>query len=270
MSAETITPPASRNPALLSVVGLGPGDAALCTPQATAALEAAALLVGYTRYIELIPESIRARKQIVSTGMRGEMQRCRQAIDAALAGTPTAIVSSGDAGVYGMAGLILELLEGQGLLDRVPVEVIPGVPALTAAAAILGAPLMHDFAVISLSDLLTPWEVIESRITHAAAGDFVMVLYNPRSMHRDWQLARALELIIAVTGPERPAGLVRQAYRPEQEVRVAPLGEMPWDQADMLSIAVVGNSRTRIAGGRLITPRGYLDKYDMPDAAQRR
>ncbi|AGW13242.1 precorrin-3B C(17)-methyltransferase [Megalodesulfovibrio gigas] len=257
-------------PALLTVVGLGPGDAALCTPQALAALEAAELLVGYTRYIGLIPDELRARKRVMSTGMRGEMQRCQHAIQAALEGTPTAVVSSGDAGVYGMAGLVLELLEEQGLLDRVPVEIVPGVPALAAAAALLGAPLMHDFAVISLSDLLTPWEVIERRLEHAAAGDFVIVLYNPRSTHRDWQLGRALERIAACTGPTRPAGLVRQAYRPDQAVMVSTLGEMPWEQADMLSIVVVGNSQTRIAGGRLLTPRGYMDKYRVGESSQRR
>lgn len=254
----------------LTVVGLGPGDTALCTPQALAALEAAELLVGYTRYIELIPQELRDRKRIMATGMRGEMQRCQHAIQAALDGVPTAVVSSGDAGIYGMAGLVLELLDTQDLLGRVPVEVVPGVPALAAAAALLGAPLMHDFAVISLSDLLTPWEVIERRLEHAAAGDFVIVLYNPRSTHRDWQLSRAVEIIAAHTGAGRPAGLVRQAYRPQQAVVVASLGEMPWQQADMLSIVVVGNSQTRMAGGKLLTPRGYLAKYQTGDASQRR
>ena len=250
------------SPAPLRIVGLGPGNAALCTPQATAALETAHWLVGYTRYIDLIPPAIRDGKQIKATGMRGEMERCQFAIERALAGEPTAVVSSGDAGIYGMAGLVLELLETQQRLQTVPVEVIPGVPALAAAAALLGAPLMHDFTVISLSDLLTPWDVIEKRLHHAAAGDFVICIYNPRSKTRDWQLTKALDIITAVTGTNRAAGLVRQAYRPQQSLHVATIAEMPWENTDMLSIAVIGNSQTRMAHGKLLTPRGYLNKYN--------
>lgn len=248
-------------PALLRVVGLGPGDSSLLTPQALAALEEADLLVGYTRYLDLVPQPLRDRKRLLATGMRGEMERCQRAIEAAQSGVATAVVSSGDAGVYGMAGLVLELLERQGLLASQPVEVVPGVPALAAAAALLGAPLMHDFAVVSLSDLLTPWEIIERRLEHAVAGDFVLVLYNPKSTRRDWQLPRAMEIVTAHAGGSRPAGLVRQAYRPSQSIWVGTVERMQCDTVDMLSIVVVGNSRTRLAEGRLLTPRGYLDKY---------
>lgn len=251
-------------PATLTVVGLGPGDAALCTPQVTRALESARWIVGYTRYIELVPQPLREGKRIKATGMRGEMERCQFAIQQALAGEETVVVSSGDAGIYGMAGLILELLEQEGHLDVVPLQILPGVPALAAAAALLGAPLMHDFAVISLSDLLTPWEVIEKRLRHAAEADFVICLYNPRSRNRHWQLPRALECITAVTGQNRAAGIVRQANRSQQSVLAATIATLPWDTVDMLSLVIIGNSQTRLAQGRLLTPRGYLNKYSIP------
>lgn len=248
---------------LLRVVGLGPGDVSLLTPAARAALAQAELVVGYKRYIELIPAEALEGKRVLSTGMTAEIERCREAIAEALAGANVALVCSGDPGVYGMAGLVLELVDAQGLWDRLEVEIVPGVPAVTAAAALLGAPLMHDFAVISLSDLLTPWELIEKRVSAAAEADFVLVLYNPRSKKRDWQLARALELTRAHRSADTPVGLVRQAYRPEQSVLCATMESVDLSAADMFSLLVVGNSQTRLAGGRMITPRGYRDKYGL-------
>jgi len=253
-----------RGPGALTVVGLGPGDPNLLSPQALEALTSAQAVVGYGTYIDLIDPALLQGKDVVVTGMKKEMDRVAAAVDRAVDGQDVAVVSSGDAGIYGMAGLVLETLETRGLLDEVPVTVLPGIPALAAGAALLGAPLTHDFAVISLSDLMTPWETIEKRLTHAAAADFVIVLYNPRSKRRDWQLPRALELIAEHRAPETPLGLVRQANREGQDVSTHTLGGFDPALVDMLSILFIGNSNTRLASGRMITPRGYLAKYGRP------
>lgn len=250
-------------PGRLSVVGLGPGGAGLLAPLAAEALERAAVVVGYGTYLDLIDPELLARKAVVATGMMGEVQRCGEAIDRALAGEDTVVVSSGDAGVYGMAGLVLELLEARGLLDVVEFQVVPGIPAVIGAAAILGAPLTHDFACVSLSDLLTPWELIEKRLDAAASADFVIALYNPRSKRRSGQLARALEIIGRHASAQTPAGLVRNAWREGQSAHLTTLGQLDPEAADMLSIVVVGNSQTRVAGGRMLTPRGYAGKYAL-------
>ena len=246
------------------MVGLGPGAVELLTPQAQAALNQAQAIVGYTTYIDLIPRDILAGKTIVATGMRKETERCRRAVELARGGMRVCLVSSGDGGIYGMAGLCLEVLEQEGLLGALDFEVVPGVPALAAAAALLGAPLMHDFAVISLSDLLTPWEKIALRLDLAAQADFVLVLYNPRSRGRDRHLAQALQIISRHRPAETPAGLVRNAFRAGQSVLTCALESLPVEQVDMLSIVFIGNSQTRLANGRLLTPRGY------PAAARRR
>jgi precorrin-3B C17-methyltransferase len=217
----------------------------------------AGAIVGYQTYMALIDPALTAGKKTISTGMRDEIRRCRSAIDEALGGLDTAIVSSGDAGIYGMAGLILELLEENGLLGRLEVEIVPGIPALSAAASLLGAPLMHDFAVISLSDLLTPWELIEERLDAAAKADFVIVIYNPRSRKRDWQLGRALQIILQYRKGDTPVGIVRNAMREGEEILIHSLSGMKETSVDMLSILVVGNSHTRVFQGRMITPRGY-------------
>ncbi|TVQ98665.1 MAG: precorrin-3B C(17)-methyltransferase [Desulfovibrionales bacterium] len=241
----------------LFIVGLGPGSPELLTPQARGVLERSRAILGYHVYIDLIPAELLAGKQVLASGMRREVERCTQAVKLALQGVDTALVSSGDAGIYGMAGPCLEVLEQLGMLDKVDVTVVPGIPALAAAAALLGAPLMHDFAVISLSDLLTPWERILDRLTHAARADFVMALYNPRSRGRDWQLTKALEVIAVHVAPETPVGLVRNAFRPDQEVSVWTVASLPVGRVDMLSIVFIGNSQTRALGTKLLTPRGY-------------
>lgn len=241
----------------LFVVGLGPGAAALLTPQAREMLAAAETIAGYSLYIKLVPEELLRGKTVLDTGMRHEQERCQAAIDAALAGHTVAVVCSGDAGIYGMAGLLLELLEAQGLTESVPLTVAPGVPALCAAAALLGAPLMHDFACVSLSDLLTPWERIEQRLHAALQADFVLVIYNPRSKGRPDHLDRALEITRRYRSPQTPVGLVRKAYRPGQEVSVTPLEAFQSEAVDMLSLLIIGNSSTRSVRGRMLTPRGY-------------
>ncbi len=264
-SPPSITPAPAIQPAQLSVVGLGPGDAALLAPMARQAMEEAAVLVGYRTYLELVPEELTQGKTVVSTGMRQEMERAAAAVEHALAGRATAVVSSGDAGVYGMAGLILEFLEKKDLLDTLPCRVVPGIPALCAAAALLGAPLMHDFACVSLSDLLTPRELIRRRVEAAAAADFVIVLYNPRSRRRTDQLPEALEIVARHRGPDTPVGLVQRAFRPGQRVQVQPLADFAPGEVDMTSIVVIGNSYSRAAGQRMLTPRGYFDKYALPE-----
>lgn len=247
----------------ITVVGLGPGDPSLLPPMARQALSRAGAVVGYKGYIALVEPEILQGRKVVSTGMMGEVERCGAAIDLALSGVETAMVCGGDPGVYAMSGLVLELMESRGLLDELELTVVPGVPALCAAAALLGAPLMHDFAVVSLSDLLTPWDLIERRLVAAAAADFVVVLYNPRSSRRANHLPRALDALGEFKPGGTPVGLVKRAFRTGQEVIVSTLDGMDPELADMQSILVVGSSATRLAGGRMLTPRGYAGKYAL-------
>jgi precorrin-3B C17-methyltransferase len=236
-------------------VGLGPGGLEDLTLRAKAALEAADCVVGYTRYVELVKPLI-SGKEVFSTGMTHEVERCEKAISLAREGKLVAVVSSGDSGIYGMAGLIFELLSGD---NSVAVEVIPGVPAFVAASSLLGAPLMHDFASISLSDLLTDWTLIETRCELAAKADFVIALYNPKSSKRVEGLGKALEVIGRYRQGSTPVGIVRNASRKDEEVIVTTLKEAPSfaEKIDMLTILIIGNSSTFSEGGRLITPRGY-------------
>jgi precorrin-3B C17-methyltransferase len=243
------------------VVGLGPGGPEHLAPAARAALESAQVIAGYSTYIRLLPESLLQGKTVISTGMTSEIERCERAIESALAGSETAVVCSGDPGIYAMAGLVFELLDRRGALGSVPVRVVPGIPALAAAAALLGAPLMHDFASVSLSDLLTPWEIIEKRVRAAAEGDFVLVLYNPRSRKRSGQLERVRSILLEFRDKGTPVGIVRNAGREGEAVSATTLGELEPREVDMLCTVVIGNSRTRMLGPYMVTPRGYLDKY---------
>lgn len=239
----------------LYVVGLGPGDEQNMTGRALAALEESEVVVGYTAYVDLI----RARypdKAFLATAMRGEAERCRMALEAACAGRTVAVVSSGDAGVYGMAGLIYELAQGY---DPIDIEVVPGVTAACSGAALLGAPLIHDFAVISLSDLLTPWELIERRLEAAGAADFCICLYNPASRRRADYLQRACDILLRSRAPGTVAGLVRNVGRAGESVRVLTLGELRETRADMFTTVFIGNSQTKNLNGSMVTPRGYRD-----------
>lgn len=231
---------------------MGPGDPDHMSLYARRVLAEAEVVVGYRTYLELIP-GILEGKRVVGSAMTQEVERCREALDLARRGAKVAVVSSGDPGVYGMAGLILQLLAD----EDVPVEVVPGVTAATAAAAVLGAPLMHDFAVLSLSDLLTPWEVIEKRLRAAAEGDFVVVLYNPRSRKRVTQIEQAREILLAHRRPQTPVGIVRNALRGDGEATITTLDAMLDHPMDMLTTVVVGNSQTFLKGCRMVTPRGY-------------
>ncbi len=238
------------------MVGTGPGSAEHLSPRALRALREAELVVGYKTYIQLIAPLVEGKK-IISTGMTREVDRCREAIQRAREGQKVALVSSGDPGVYGMAGLALELLQRENLLDRVEVEIIPGITSATAAAALLGAPLMHDFVVVSLSDLLTPWEVIEKRLVLAAQGDFVVVLYNPASHKRTSQIIRARELMLRYKKAYTPVGIVRNAYRKGEDVVITDLEHLLDYPIDMFSIVIIGNNQTQRMGNFLVTPRGY-------------
>lgn len=240
----------------LSVVGLGPGGGRDMTQRARAALEECDLLVGYTTYIDLIRSEF-PEKEVLSTPMRREEERCRMAIQAAAAGRSVAMVCSGDPGVYGMAGLCYELSVEY---PPIEIEVIPGVTAATGGAAVLGAPLIHDFAVISLSDLMTPMEKIEARLDAASRADFVLCLYNPSSRKRADYLRKACEIMMKSKSPDTPCGYVRNIGRDGEEAVVLPLNALKDAKVDMFTTVYVGNSQTKVMNGKLVTPRGYLQR----------
>ena len=234
-------------------VGLGPGGSRRLTWEARAALEQAEGLCGYTVYLDLIRGEF-PDKEYFSTPMTQEIERCRAALERARSGRTTALVCSGDAGVYGMAGPVLELAPQ---FPEVEIQVVPGVTAALAGAAVLGAPLMHDFTVLSLSDLLTPWEVIRRRLELAAQGDFVLCLYNPSSRRRRDHLRMACDIVLAHRGPETVCGWVRNAGRAQEEHQVLTLGELQEAQVDMFTTVFIGSAATRRIGDRMVTPRGY-------------
>ena len=236
----------------LFLVGIGPGDPAGMTAAARAALERAEVLCGYTVYLNLVRAQF-PDKKTYTTPMTRELERCRWAVEQAAQGKTVAMLCSGDAGVYGMAGPTLELAEGK----NVDVEVVPGVTAALSGAAILGAPLMHDFCVISLSDLLTPWETIARRLRCAAAGDFSIVLYNPRSKKRPEHLHRACEILLEGKSPDTVCGWVRNIGRTGQSSGLTTLGELGALELDMFTTVFIGASTTKIVDGRMVTPRGY-------------
>ena len=243
----------------LSVVGLGPGGAADMTARARAAIEACDLIAGYTVYVELVQGEF-PEKEVLTTPMRKEVDRCRMALEAAVGGRNVAMVCSGDPGVYGMAGLVFELAEGGSPVD---IEIIPGVSASTGGAAVLGAPLMHDWCTISLSDLLTPWETIERRLAAAALSDFVISLYNPSSHKRPDYLQRACDVLLANgKDPGCICGTVRNIGRAGEEAHVMSLAELRNTPVDMFTCVFVGNSQTREIDGHMVTPRGYLQRED--------
>jgi cobalt-precorrin 5A hydrolase / precorrin-3B C17-methyltransferase len=239
----------------LAVVGLGPGDPALRTPAAAAAVRGADVVIGYGPYVDLAGDLLAARQVAVRSPIGAEAERVAEALRRAAAGEQVALVCSGDPGVYAMASLVCELAPRHG---DPPVTVVPGVTAALAAAAVLGAPLGHDHAAVSLSDLLTPWAVIERRLRAVAEGDFTVSLYNPRSKRRTGQLDRALEILAAHRPRGTPAAIVTDVARPAQRVVRTTLDDLDPEQVDMLSLVVVGSSTTRWQGNRMITPRGYL------------
>ena len=240
-------------------------------------LTAVDTVAGYTTYVDLIRPLI-GHCKVVSTPMQKEVERVTQAIDLALKGRHCAIISSGDPGIYAMAGLVFEVAEKRGLhlvgpledpgtpaqgKPPLKVEVVPGIPALAAGAALLGAPLTHDFASISLSDLLTPWDTIAKRLHAAAEADFVIVLYNPKSKRRDWQLGDAQKIILQYRSPQTPVGIVKKAMREGQEVAITTLEELHRAPVDMLTTVFIGNSASMKYLNFMVTPRGYNRKYRL-------
>ncbi len=235
------------------VVGIGPGDPMFLTPQARQAIADSEVIVGYKLYIDLLGD-LSDGKELVASSMKRETERCKIAVETALKGKTVAVVCSGDAGVYGMAGLVLEIAEPHPDLD---IEIIPGVTAAISAAAVLGSPLTNDFAVVSLSDLLTPWEVIEKRLSSASAGDFVTCLYNPGSKTRTDYLSRACEIILQHKPAETACGLVQNIGREGESSKICTLAELQNFPVDMFTLVIIGNSQTKVINNRLVTQRGY-------------
>ena len=237
----------------LYIVGIGPGSPEQMTAAARSALEQADLICGYTLYIGQI-RPLYPEKEYYATGMTGEVARCRECLRQAAERPCVALVCSGDAGVYGMAGLVLELAEG---MPDVDIEVVPGVTAALSGAALLGAPLGHDFCVISLSDRLTDWSLIERRLRCAAEGDFALCLYNPSSHQRTDTLQRACDVLLEQKSPRTVCGIARNIGREDQSIRILSLGQLRDTQTDMFSTVFVGSSATRRIGETIVTPRGY-------------
>lgn len=236
--------------AKLFVIGIGPGGRENMTLKAIDAIKSCEVIVGYKPYIEYVKDLVEG-KEVFSNGMRKEIERCQFAIDMVKSGKTTAIISTGDAGLYGMAGPILELAED------IDVEIVPGVTASFSAASELGAPIMHDNATISLSDLLTPWSVILNRVEMAAKGDFVISIYNPRSKGRKTHLEDTVEIIRKYRDDNTPVGIVKNSGRANREITMTTLGEIDFEIVDMLSVVIIGNSNTFFKDGRMVTPRGY-------------
>lgn len=237
------------------VAGIGPGSKEDITPAVLEAVREADVIVGYKYYFQFIESYVKPGGECIDTGMKRERERAEQAFELAEQGKTVVVISSGDAGIYGMGPLIYEMAKSRD--SHIEIISLPGISAFQKAASLLGAPIGHDMCIISLSDLMTPWEVIERRIKAAAVGDFVTAVYNPKSHGRYWQLYRLIELFLQERSAETPVGYVRQAGREEQEVKVTTLGAFDPEDVDMFTIIIIGNSQSYIADGKVITPRGY-------------
>ncbi|MDP5274171.1 precorrin-3B C(17)-methyltransferase [Chengkuizengella axinellae] len=248
----------------LLVIGFGPGSFEHITKRAREAIGESDVIIGYNTYVDLIRDLL-TDQEIVRTGMTEEVSRAQEAVKQAESGKKVAVISSGDAGVYGMAGLIYEVLIEKGWSESkgVGVEVIPGISAINSCASLLGAPIMHDACTISLSDHLTPWELIEKRIEAAGAADFVIALYNPRSGKRTRQIIEAQNILLKYRSPDTPVGLVKSAYREREFVQITTLEKMLEFDIGMLTTVIIGNSTTFLYDGKMITPRGYQRKYTL-------
>ena len=238
------------------VVGIGPGKKENMTFRAYEAMENSDIIVGYKTYVDLVKEYYPG-KEMKSSAMTKEVDRCTEVLELARQGKTVSLISSGDAGVYGMAGIMLEIAD-----EDMEVEVIPGITATNAAAAIAGAPIMHDYATISLSDLLTDWDLIKKRLELAAQGDFVVSIYNPKSRGRVTQIEEAREIMMKYKPKSTPVAIVRNAGREDERYILTTLEKMLDHEIDMLTIVLIGNSNTFVKNGKIITPRGYEGKYD--------
>ena len=238
------------------IVGIGPGNVDEITPKARKFIEAADVIVGYKTYIKLIEEIIGGKK-ILASGMRQEIQRAQIAVDEAQKNLNVAVISSGDAGVYGMAGLLIEMILNLPENRQPKIEIAAGVSALNSAAAILGAPLMHDFAVISLSDLMTPFELIKKRVKLAAEGDFVIALFNPKSKSRVTHINEVQKILLDFRAGSTPVGIVTNAGRVDEKKIISTLENFVDEEINMFTLVLIGNSQTFVKGNYMITPRGY-------------
>ncbi len=253
-------------PGMISVVGTGPGGLDHLTPAAGKAITAADVVVGYRTYLALIPELL-VGKEVISSTMMQEVERCAKVLSLAEAGKRVALVSGGDPGIYAMAGLVFEMAAQRE--SRLAIEIIPGIAAINGCAARLGAPLMHDFAAISLSDLLTPWEVIAKRLAGAAMADFVIALYNPKSKKRTENIVQAREIILGHRQSSTPVGIVTAATRDDEVITLTTIGAMLEADIGMQSTVIIGNASTFIWNGHMITPRGYAGKYHLDEDKNR-
>ena len=251
------------------VAGIGPGSKEDITPAVLEAVQQADCIVGYKYYFQFVEAYVKEGCKCIDTGMKKERERAEEAFRLAEQGKTVVVISSGDAGLYGMAPLIYEMQRERRSVDgdsvAVSVEVLPGISAFQKAASLLGAPIGHDLCIISLSDLMTPWEVIERRIKCAADGDFVTAIYNPKSHGRYWQLYRLVELFLKVRSTDTPVGYVRQAGREEQEVKLTTLGAFDPEDVDMFTVILIGNSQSYTSDGKMITPRGYYREEQTED-----
>ncbi len=239
----------------LYIIGIGPGNLNDISRKAYKILKEVDVIIGYKSYIECINQLVTKKQKIYYSGMGQEIERVKKAVEIAESGKKVALISSGDPGVYGMAGPTFELLNQKN--SEIEVEVIAGITAANAAAAVLGAPLMHDYTIISLSDILTPWELIKKRLKASAKADFITVLYNPRSSKRKKQLRKAKEIFMKYCNSNTPVGIVRKVGREGEEVIIEKLADLPFKKVDMLTTVVIGNSKSYISDEKIITPRGY-------------
>ncbi len=252
------------NEGKIIVVGIGPGACEQITPAVTAALKRSDVIIGYKYYFQFITPIIDSHVKCIDTGMKRERERAETAFQYAEEGNSVCVISSGDAGIYGMTPLIYEMKKERN--SAVEIEALPGISAFQMAASLLGAPIGHDFCVISMSDLMTPWSKIEKRIFAAAEADFITAVYNPVSRERYWELNRLKEIFLKSRSPETPVGYVRQASREEQKVTVTTLADMDSNDIDMFTVVIIGNSQTYRFGDKMITPRGYYREDDTENA----
>ncbi len=253
----------------ITVAGLGPGSPEDITPAVVEAIQKADVVVGYKYYFQFIEPYLKADCPCIDTGMKRERDRARQAFDLAMQGKHVVVISSGDAGIYGMAPLIYEMAKEKALENDIEMVSLPGISAFQKAASLLGAPVGHDFCVISLSDLMTPWSKIEKRIVAAVEADFVTAVYNPRSNGRYWQLHRLKEIFLNSRSDSTPVGFVRQAGREDQEVHVTTLKDFAPEQVDMFTVVIIGNSQSYVWNRKFITPRGYYREVETEARNQR-
>ncbi len=248
----------------ITVIGTGPGDTCHLSKKALEAIKDSQTVIGYSSYLKQIDGILSEMQERLPFNMKDEIKRCEAAVKKSMEGRDVALVSGGDAGIYGMSGLLLEIIEKKSLLGKIPVDFIPGIPAFCAASCAVGAPIMNDFCVISLSNLLTPWEDIEKRLRAASQGDFVIILYNPKSMKRKNELTIAKDILLESLDKDRPVAIVKAVTRPDEEIVITTLKNMDnFDIVGMNTSIIIGSSNTYVKDFFMITKRGYGNKYNL-------